>query len=263
MVTTNLFETKEDRKVICRRGVFSVIEYQRDLSIAPDRAVEAYFASEMNVRKKQLAAEITDEKGVYVQGGAMQLMIGQIKATTDIKGVGDFFKKAVKASVTRESIVKTLYFGNGTLVLEPTFRYILLVDVGEWKEGMVIEDGMFLASDESVDITVTSRKNLSSIVFGREGIFNSLLTGEGIVALESPVPEEELIVLDLEDDVVKIDGDMAIAWSNSLKFTTEKTTSTLIGSFASGEGFVNVFEGTGRILIAPVRNNYGITVPEK
>ena len=45
---------------------------------------------------------------------------------------------------------------------------------------------------------------------------------------------------------------MAIAWSNSLTFTVEKTTRSLMGSAASGEGFVNVYRGTGRILIAPV-----------
>ena len=262
MVKTNLFETKDDKKVVAKKGVFTVIEYLRDLSVAPNRAVEAYFASEMNVRKKQVVAEITEEKGVIVQAGEMQLMLGQINATTDIKGVGDFFKKAVKASVTRESIVKTLFYGDGTLVLEPTFKYILLVDLSEWPTGMVIEDGMFLAGEETVEINVGSRKSFSSMILGREGIFNSILMGEGIVVLESPVPEEELIVIDLEDDVVKIDGDMAIAWSESLKFTTEKTTGTLIGSFASGEGFVNVFEGTGRILVAPVRHNYGVPVPE-
>lgn len=50
----------------------------------------------------------------------------------------------------------------------------------------------------------------------------------------------------------KIDGNFAIAWSNTLNFTVERTTKTLIGSAASGEGLVNVYRGTGRILVAPV-----------
>ena len=45
---------------------------------------------------------------------------------------------------------------------------------------------------------------------------------------------------------------MAIAWSQSLQFTVERTTKTLVGSAASGEGFVNVYRGTGRVLVAPV-----------
>lgn len=55
------------------------------------------------------------------------------------------------------------------------------------------------------------------------------------------------------NDVVKIDGNMAIAWSESLKFTVERTTKTLLGSAASGEGLVNVFHGKGKILMAPVK----------
>lgn len=55
----------------------------------------------------------------------------------------------------------------------------------------------------------------------------------------------------MQNDVVKIDGNMAIAWSNSLEFTVEKTTKSLIGSAISKEGFVNVYRGTGTILMAP------------
>ena len=66
------------------------------------------------------------------------------------------------------------------------------------------------------------------------------------------VPREELIAIDLENDTVKIDGSYAIAWSAGLQFTVERTTKTLVGSAASGEGLVNVYRGTGRILMAPV-----------
>lgn len=45
---------------------------------------------------------------------------------------------------------------------------------------------------------------------------------------------------------------MAIAWSPSLKFTVERSSKTLIGSAASGEGLVNVYRGTGKILMTPV-----------
>jgi uncharacterized protein (AIM24 family) len=47
------------------------------------------------------------------------------------------------------------------------------------------------------------------------------------------------------------DGNNAIAWFKTLNFTVEKTTKTLIGSAASGEGLVNVYRGTGKILVRP------------
>ena len=51
---------------------------------------------------------------------------------------------------------------------------------------------------------------------------------------------------------MKIDGNMAVAWSQSLEFTVERSGKTLIGSAASGEGLVNVYRGTGKVLLAPV-----------
>ena len=98
---------------------------------------------------------------------------------------------------------------------------------------------------------VISRKNLSSAVLGGEGLFNLCLTGQGNAVLESPVPKSELIQFNLQNDVVKIDGNMAIAWSASLEFTVEKSSKSLIGSAVSGEGLVNVYRGTGSILMAP------------
>ena len=118
--------------------------------------------------------------------------------------------------------------------------------------GMTIEDGMFLACDSRVNRSVVARKNLSSAVLGGEGLFNMSLHGNGVVALESNVPEEELIVIELENDELKIDGILAVCWSSNLDFTVERTTKTLVGSAVSGEGLVNVYRGTGRVLMSPV-----------
>ena len=101
-------------------------------------------------------------------------------------------------------------------------------------------------------LTIQARSNLSSAIAGGEGLFNTCARGSGILALEAPCPMEELIVIDLQNDKVKIDGNMAIAWSSDLQFTTERAGKSLIGSAASGEGLVNVYRGTGRIWMAPV-----------
>ena len=53
-------------------------------------------------------------------------------------------------------------------------------------------------------------------------------------------------------DDVKIDGSMAVAWSGGLEFTVERSGKSLLGSAVSGEGLVNVFRGTGKVLMAPV-----------
>ncbi len=262
-IKTNLFESSDFRKITQTKRRFSVLEYERDISVSPDKAQTAYFASEMNVRKKQLVIQVENDEGVYVQAGEMQLIIGDIEASSDVKGVGDFLKKAVSSVVTDETIAKPHYEGDGIIVLEPTFRHIVLEDLSDWPDGIIIEDGMFLACDDSIEMKLSGRKTASSLLLGKEGIINTMCYGQGILALESPVPRDELIEVELEDNTVKIDGNMAVAWSPSLKFTVQKSMGTLVGSAISREGFVNVYEGTGKVLIAPVRSNRGINIPEK
>ena len=96
------------------------------------------------------------------------------------------------------------------------------------------------------------RSNLSSAVAGNEGLFNLGITGNGVLCLESDCPREELVEITLQDDVLKVDRNLAVAWSGSLSFTVERSGKTLIGSAASGEGLVNVYRGTGKVLLAPV-----------
>ena len=190
MYQVSNFTENDDVKVLSELGAFQIIEYQRDLSVSPSSAVTAYFSAQMNVKKRQLVCHL-HKSHVTIQAGAMQWMLGNVNATTGIKGVGDFLGKAVM------------------------------------------------------------RSNLSSAVAGGEGLFNLSLNGSGIFCIESDCPKEELIEITLQNDVLKVDGNYAIAWSKSLDFTVERSGKSLIGSAASGEGLVNVYRGTGKVLMMP------------
>ena len=245
------FTDNDDVRILESRGAFTVVEYLRDLSVSPSSAQTAYYCNEMNVRKRQVLCNLA-KSAVTLQAGAMQWTAGNVNATTGIKGVGDLFGKAVRGKVTGESAIKPEYTGDGILVTEPTYHYILLEDLNDWNGSIVLDDGLFLASESSLKHKAVMRSNLSSAVAGGEGLFNLGLTGSGVVCLESNSPREELIEISLQNDVVKIDGNMAIAWSGSLEFTVERSGKTLLGSAASGEGLVNVYRGTGKVLMAPV-----------
>lgn len=245
------FTNNDDIRTLAKLGPFTVIEYIRDLSVMPSDAQQAYFCNEMNVRKRQVICDLS-KAHITLQAGAMQWMAGNVNATTGVKGVGDLFSKAVRGKVTGESAIKPEYKGDGIMVLEPTYKHILLVDVAEWNGSIVLDDGLFLACDSALKHKAVMRSNLSSAVAGNEGLFNLGITGNGILCLEAPCPREELIEITLKDDALKIDGNMAIAWSGSLDFTVERSGKTLIGSAASGEGLVNVYRGTGKVLLAPV-----------
>lgn len=245
------FTGNDDIKVLSELGPFKVLEYQRDLSVMPHEAMMAYYCNEMNVRKRQVVCDLSQAQ-ITLQAGAMQWMLGNVNVTTGVKGVGDFFGKALRGSVTGESAIKPEYSGNGLLVLEPTYKHILLIDVADWNGSIVLDDGLFLACDAKLKHKAIPRSNLSSAIAGGEGLFNLGVQGNGILCLESACPKEELIEISLNNDVLKVDGNLAIAWSGSLDFTVERSGKSLVGSAASGEGLVNVYRGTGKVLLAPV-----------
>ena len=213
----------ENRKYAKSIGNFHVLEYVQDASVSPMNAMNEYFMSKMNVRRRQVVIDIDKDHSAVIQAGSMQWMGGNVQATSGVKGIGDFLGKALKGAVTKETAVKPKYVGEGCLVLEPTYKYIILADIGKWgSAGMTIEDGMFLACDANVKSKVVARKNLSSAVLGSEGLFNLSLQGNGVAALESNVPEDELIEVILENDELKIDGNLAVCWSSNLEFTVER-----------------------------------------
>lgn len=216
------FTDNNDIKTLGTLGAFTVIEYQRDLSVMPGEAMLAYYCNEMNVRKRQVICDVT-KSNITTQAGAMQWTVGNVNATTGVKGVGDLFGKALRGSVTGESAIKPEYTGNGTLVLEPTYKHILLVDVADWNGSIVLDDGLFLACESTLKHKTVMRSNLSSAALGNEGLFNLGIQGNGILCLESVCPKEELVEITLQDDVLKVDGNMAIAWSGSLNFTVERS----------------------------------------
>ena len=253
MYQVSNFTDNDDVKILSELGAFQVIEYQRDLSVTPGSALTAYYSAQMNVRKRQLVCHLS-RAPVTIQAGAMQWMLGNVSATTGIKGVGDLFGKALRGKATGESAIKPEYAGDGLLVLEPTYKHLILMSADDWGGSVVLDDGLFLACESSLQHKAVMRSNLSSAVAGGEGMFNLSLNGSGVFCLESKCPREELIEITLQNDVLKIDGNFAIAWSNSLEFTVERSGKSLIGSAASGEGLVNVYRGTGKVLMMPTGN---------
>lgn len=255
------FMTNSDVRKLSQVDQFTVIEYIRDLSVTPGSSIMAYFASEMNVRRRQLVCDLS-KGGVVLQAGEMQWMAGNVQMTTGVKGVGDLVGKAFRGAASGESIIKPEYKGNGLMVTEPTYKHLIAMDIRDWNGSVVLDDGLFLACDDRLKHKTVARTNVSSALAGGEGLFNlSLVGSSGAFVVEADCPVEELVTIDLDDDVIKIDGSFAVMWSGSLDFTVERAGKTLIGSAASGEGLVNVYRGTGRVMMMPTRSNSLHTMP--
>ena len=236
--------------VLEEKGPFKVIEYEKDLSVGPEEAEEKYYSSKMNVRPRQLIADLSKTSGIYLQAGAMQWMSGDNKLSADVNGIGDFGKKFLKAAATGETAIKPEYSGEGFVVSEQTYKHLLLLDLNEWDNSITIDDGLFLAAEKSVGLSVEKKSDLSSAIAARN-LFHTTLEGDGYVCLESDIPMGELIVIEITNDTVTIDGPLAIAWTSGLQFTGERSGKSFVDNVLS-EGLVNVFRGTGKLLMAPL-----------
>ena len=64
----------ENRKFTKSIENFHVMEYLQDSSVSPMTAMEEYYMSKMNVRRRQVVIELDKEHSAIIQSGAMQWM---------------------------------------------------------------------------------------------------------------------------------------------------------------------------------------------
>ena len=94
------------------------------------------------------------------------------------------------------------------------------------------------------------RSNLSSAALGR-GLFNWASRATASSVWNPPVPRRSWG--DHSEQRCSEGGRQhGHRLGGSLDFTVERSGKSLIGSAASGEGLVNVYRGTGKVLLAPV-----------
>lgn len=235
-------------------STFQVLEYD-DLRGGSDvkTAFMLSYMRDANIKLRQLRI-VLQGGGVYTEPNALSFMRGPIEVSTNTGGFMGLSKKFVSSKISGEPVIKPLFKGTGEILLEPSFGHYAILQLE--KEEIIIDDELFFAAEDTIDISVTTMKSISSALFGSEGFFQTKLSGTGIVVLEIPVPETEIFKYSLVDDVLKIDGNFSILRTAGIQFTVEKTTKTLIGSGFSGEGLLKVFRGTGEVWLMPTKVVY-------
>ena len=208
---------------------------------------------QQHIRVRQIALYLNNEK-VTIEKGSMSYFQGDIKMVSGVT-IGNALGRFVRGAVTGEQTAQPEYSGTGLLVLEPSFKHFLVLELAD-RESIIIVVGMFYCSQGSVTVQTISQRTISSAIAGGESFFQQQLTGPGIVILESMVPMAEIDMIDLYNDTLKVDGNFAVLRSSSLDFTVERSAKTLIGSAVSGEGLVNVYRGTGQVWLAPTIKVY-------
>lgn len=231
-----------------------VIQYNRLAGSADIRTgTTLFYLHESGMRLKQIKI-LLNQGAVHIEAGALHFMKGNIEMTSGVEGVGGLAQKITSGVLTQEKAIKPRYEGTGEMFLEPSFGHFIVVDLSG--ENVIVDKGMFYASDAGVSIGVEVQKNISSALFGGEGLFQTKLSGKGWAVLVSPVPSREIIRYKLNNERLHVDGDFTLLRKGNIRFSVEKSSKGIFGTMASGEGLLQTFSGTGEVWIAPSKSVY-------
>jgi len=181
------------------------------------------------------------------ESGAMYYMKGQLSIEANMPSAGGF----LKSMITKESAIKPVIRGTGTVFLEPSFGEFTVLDLKgeEW----ILDKGAYYASEMGIEIGMWTNKAVSGF-FSGEGFFQTKVAGYGKVVVVSNGPLEE-VILDGSSNLV-VDGSFAVARTSGVNLSVARASKGLFSSMMSGEGLVNTFSGVGKVFIAPVGNRY-------
>lgn len=217
-------------------------------------AMGLFYINQSGLKLKQIRIILNDDS-IKTEAGALYYYKGKIQSKSNIGGVGGLFKKAVSGTMTNESAIKPSYSGTGEIILEPSYKHYILMELKD--ESIIVDKGMFYCCSDSINIKSFMQRNVSSAVLGGEGVFQLELSGNGVVVLESDVPQSEIVKYDiLPGEEIKVDGNFAIARTSGVTFSVTKSDKSLLGSALNGEGFLNTFSGQGTVWIAPTQPVY-------
>ncbi len=196
--------------------------------------------------QKFIRAVINNET-IRAEAGALHYYRGNIEMKSQAPSAGGL----LKAFVSGESAFKPTYTGSGEIYFGPPMfgEYIVLPLNGEeW----ILDQGAYVCSDLNIEVSAKRNKAITGLV-GGEGLFQTSVKGVGTVVAQAP---GQIQRIDLQGERLAVDGSFAVARTATLNYSVQRATKSLVGSMTSGEGLLNVFEGQGTVLLAPVPNRY-------
>lgn len=184
------------------------------------------------------------------EAGAMHYMKGNLKLESEMPGMGKIFK----SMLTKEKIVKPVISGTGTVFLQPSFGEFTILDLknDEW----ILDRGAYYASEIDIEIGAYSNRAISGM-FSGEKWFQTIVAGTGKVVITSAGPLE---IIELTNDKLVVDGAFAVARTSGVELNVTKASKGIFSTLISGEGLVNTFSGSGKVLIAPVDNYFNTLI---
>lgn len=189
-----------------------------------------------------------------LEPGALQWLRGNIELSASGNpggggGLGGLLRGAAMAMASGEGMFKTVYNGRGVICTEPTRHFFLL---GQLRgEDLICDDGTFVASMGQTSVSQHVNNSLSGMLGSGEGLVQPKISGQGLYVLQSPVHPDEVQKITLNNETLKVDGNLVLAYTSGLTMTVERSSRGMMNSAKTGEGYLQVYRGSGTLLLAP------------
>lgn len=221
---------------------------------SPEMANNLFFIAQSRAALRFIRVKLNNKASLKTEAGALYYAKGKIENTLETGGAVGIAGKLVKSALTKETAFNPEYKGIGTVVLEPSFNHYILIKMDN--DSFIVDKSCYFCSIGDIDVSPAIQSKVSSAVLGGEGIFQTKISGTGIVALAIPVPMSEVEVIQLNDEMLQVDGNFAILRESTVTMSVGKSSKKVIGTVLSGEGLLNKFKGTGMVWLAPTAPVY-------
>lgn len=188
---------------------------------------------------------------IRIEGGSMVYHNGKValegKMNSSSSGLGGLLKAAARSVVSGEGFFMTNAKGtsdNGLIALAPgSIGSIRELTVGA--EKWCVNDGCFLACDNSVTYDMKRQSVAKALFGGTGGLYVMETQGQGTMLVNG---FGDMVEIELDGSFpFTVDNNHVVAWNCSLSYDI-KVSSGFFG-FKTGEGVVNEFKGKGKLLI--------------
>jgi uncharacterized protein (TIGR00266 family) len=176
------------------------------------------------------------------EAGAMLSMTSNVRLEAKASGKGVF--GSLKAAIGGESFFASLYTaesdGAEIIFAPPLSGDIVRVDLNS--NTIYCEGGAYLAG--AVDLEISTKGSFKGWVAG-EGLFLQKISGTGPVFLSSYGGIIEREIKPNQNFIV--DTGHLVAFEETLDYSIKKAAKGIFSTFASGEGLVAEFSGSGKV----------------
>lgn len=184
---------------------------------------------------------------IRAEAGALHYYQGDVQMSSQVPSAGGM----LRSMMTGETVFRPTYSGRGVVFLgPPTFGEYVVLELKD--EHWVLDQGAYVCSEAGIEVGAVRNKAWAALR-GGDGWFQTSVKGTGKVVFRAPGTVREVAV---QGERLAVNGTFAVARTASLDFDVARATGSIVGSVTSGEGLLNTYTGSGKVLLASVPNRH-------